>query len=134
MNIALQNLQHKYPIPTKTILQASQKVCHWLKLKHQEISIVFVGPLRMRHINKKYLNHDYETDVITFDLDQGAEIIICPKIASTQAKLFNQRLSDELLLYVVHGLLHLAGFDDHDPKDIKTMRLMETKLINKLNA
>lgn len=80
----------------------------------------------MRRINKEYLGHDYVTDVITFD---HGEIIICPAEAVRNAKAFKTTVRRELELYVVHGLLHLAGYDDHSEKDIARMRSMEQELL-----
>jgi len=84
----------------------------------------------MRAINKKYLSHDYVTDVLTFDLgENAAEVIICPQVAFTNAKAHQTSTEREIILYVIHGILHLAGFDDHNPKDIQLMRKMEKKLL-----
>ena len=84
----------------------------------------------MRAINKKYLGHDYVTDVLTFDLGEaGGEIIICPQVACANAKAHRTSPSKEMVLYVIHGILHLAGFDDHRPRDILQMRRMEGKLL-----
>ena len=93
------------------------------------LSIVFVGTRRMRAINKKYLNHDYATDVLTFDFGRNSgEIIICPQVACVQARAHQTSAGSEIILYVVHGFLHLAGFDDHKPQDILKMRRMEKEL------
>src|SRR5271156_1034607 len=89
MEITLKNLQKKIPIPRAQILKAAKKSRdrHYFLLKKVVsvptfLSIVFVGAKRMRAINKKYLKHDYATDVLTFDLGEGmAEIIICPGTA-----------------------------------------------------
>ena len=84
----------------------------------------------MRAINKKYLNHDYVTDVLTFDFgDTCGEIIICPRIACANAKAHQTSTESEIILYVIHGILHLAGFDDHSSRDILQMRRMEKELL-----
>jgi probable rRNA maturation factor len=84
----------------------------------------------MRAINKKYLNHDDVTDVLTFDFgDTCGEIIICPHVARLQARAHQTSTENEIVLYVIHGILHLAGFDDHGPRDILQMRRMEEKLL-----
>jgi probable rRNA maturation factor len=94
-----------------------------------DLSIVFVGTRRMRALNKKYLEHDYVTDVLSFDLgtSQG-EIIICPGMASANAKAHQTSTEEEIVLYVVHGILHLAGFDDKSPEGMRRMRSMEKEL------
>jgi rRNA maturation RNase YbeY len=84
----------------------------------------------MRSINKKYLGHDYVTDVLTFDLGVNAgEIIICPQAALSNAKRYQTSTENEIILYVIHGILHLAGYDDHRPKDTLKMRRMESRLL-----
>ena len=84
----------------------------------------------MRAINRKYLKHDYVTDVLTFDLGEGfSEIIICPQIACAQAQEHQTSTEREIILYVIHGILHLAGYDDHNPNDILQMRRMEKELL-----
>ena len=85
----------------------------------------------MRAVNKKYLKHDYVTDVLTFDLgERSGEIIICPKIAYANAKEHRTSTEKEIILYVIHGILHLAGFDDYSSKGMLQMRRMENELLN----
>ena len=87
----------------------------------------------MRAINKKYLCHDYVTDVLTFDLGEGvSEIIICPQVAHSNAKVHGSTTDNEIILYVIHGILHLAGYDDHKPHDILQMRKMESVILNEV--
>ena len=126
MRIVIINLQHKFKVPTQKIKSSAEKSARVLKLEHPEISIVFTGQQRMRAMNKKFLGHDYATDVITFN---HGEIIICPSVALANAKIHKNTLERELLLYVIHGLLHLAGYDDHKPKDIALMRKKEQELL-----
>jgi probable rRNA maturation factor len=131
MEISLKNLQKKVPIPQSKILKVVKAAFRKLELLHCGLSIVFVGPKRMRTINKQYLNHDYVTDVLTFDFgkNQQGEIIICPHIAAAYAKAHQTSTGNEIILYVIHGILHLAGFDDHKPKDMLQMRIMENELL-----
>lgn len=126
MDIDVINLQRSIPIPIGVIKNTTQKAARKLKLSFNTLSIVFVGKMRMRRINCDYLKHDYVTDVITF---AHGEIIICPSVAKKNARIFQHSLTHELRLYVVHGLLHLAGFNDHAPQDIKRMREWEEKLL-----
>jgi probable rRNA maturation factor len=134
MDITVKNLQSSIPIPQSTIKTIAFKTGKLLRLSKRlgEVSIVLVGSKRMRRINQDYLGHDYVTDVITFDLKDSAEIIICPQVAYQNAKFYGVSLKKELLLYVVHGFLHLAGFDDHNSQDIKRMRSKEQSLLDRL--
>ena len=97
-----------------------------LDIKDIELSIVFVGVARMRSINKKFLKHDCVTDVITFN---HGEIVICPSVAFYNAHRHGISYAKEILLYVIHGILHLAGFNYKGPCEIKIMRQMEQKLL-----
>ena len=132
MDITVRNLQSSISIPNSKIKTTALNVGRTLGLvqSFREISIVCVGTQRMRSVNKKYLGHDYVTDVITFDLEGSGEILICPQVASRNAKIYGTSLQREILLYVVHGLLHLAGYDDHSPKDIRRMRAKEKQLLD----
>jgi len=132
MEITLKNLQKKIPIPKSKILEATKKrsLIPFFRDLYC-LSIVFVGTKRMRAVNKKYLKHDYVTDVLTFKLSADqAEIIICPQVALSNAKAHKTSTEKEIILYVIHGLLHLAGYDDHKSKDILQMRRLENKLLN----
>jgi len=145
MEITLKNLQKKTPVPQAKILKAAkaairklEKRGHFKEKGHIKcpflsfsFSIVFVGTKRMRAIDKKYLGHDYATDVLTFDFGESlqGEIIICPHVASVHAKAHQTSTENEIILYVIHGILHLAGFDDHKPHDTLQMRRMEEELL-----
>ncbi len=94
----------------------------------------------MKFLNKTYLHHAYTTDVLAFDFldptkkrlplrDVNGEIVISTGAVCRQAKIFNTTLKRELLLYVIHGILHLLGFDDHRPCDITRMRRKEEQLM-----
>ncbi len=84
----------------------------------------------MRSLNRRFLGHDYATDVLTFQMGRDcADIIICPHVAAKNAKRHGTSTGDEIILYVIHGLLHLAGYEDHAPKDILKMRQMEVEML-----
>ena len=136
MEIILKNLQKKIPISRGKILKAAKEAFCELEKRERfkvppfSLSIVFVGTMRMRSVNKRYLDHDHVTDVLTFDLGDGqAEIMICPQVAQKNAKAFQTSTDNEMILYLIHGILHLAGYDDHSEKDILKMRHMENKLL-----
>jgi probable rRNA maturation factor len=130
MEITLKNLQKKIPIPRRKILKAAKAAFRKLDFDQRGLSIVFVGTERMRAINKKYLKHDYSTDVLTFDFGGNTgEIIICPRVAAVNAKAHQTSTENEIILYLIHGILHLAGFNDHKAKDMLQMRRMEKKLL-----
>lgn len=94
----------------------------------------------MAELNEQFLQHEGATDVLTFDLRTGtpphhefAEIYICTDVACENAAAFGTSQSRELLLYAVHGLLHLAGYDDHAEDDILAMRSAESDILAALD-
>ncbi len=129
MDITVRNLQSKIFIPHSKIKKTVLMACRALGLFKSEISVCFVGTRRMRHFNKKYLGHDNVTDVLTFDF---GEIMICPQVAAANAKRFKTSTEYELILYVIHSLLHLAGYNDQKSVDIKRMRAKEKELLEHL--
>ncbi len=101
-----------------------------------EISIAVVDDQAMRELNRQYLDHDYETDVLSFvldlDPDQGllnGQLIVSADTAAREAAELGVPLQSELMLYVTHGTLHLVGFDDQDPASVLEMRSMEQEFL-----
>ena len=108
-----------------------------------ELSVVFVTDSQIKVLNKRYLQHDCPTDVLAFDLREDArrprkrnaagwtggrlegEIVVSTMTAARQAKEYHSTPVLETVLYVVHGILHLCGYDDHRDRDIKKMRARE---------
>ena len=94
-------------------------------------------------INLNYLNHEGPTDVISFSYEDDflpgmtdytlGEIFICPEIAEKSALELGCTVSEELIYYIVHGILHLAGYDDHNKNDIIEMRNAEKHLLDELS-
>jgi probable rRNA maturation factor len=103
-------------------------------IRSGEISIAIVDDARMHALNRQYLQHDYPTDVLSFVLDHDevagsldGEIIVSADYAAREAARYGWRTEDELLLYVIHGCLHLAGHDDQTVDGRAKMRAAETE-------
>jgi len=102
------------------------------------LSIGFINSAGLRDVNKEYLNHDYETDVITFNYsnkikDIDGEILISFEEASRNSQKYKVTYGKELSRLVIHGMLHLLNFDDKNKKNKKIMNQMENKLILRNN-
>lgn len=99
----------------------------------RELVYTFVDNKRILEINKKFLSHDYFTDIITFDYCKGqkvsGEIFISLDQVETHAKEFKVEFKVELLRVLAHGMLHLIGFDDKSESDKKLMRKEEDKCL-----
>ena len=108
----------------------------WLKLVAEseirrigQISIIFCSDNYILDVNQKYLQHDYFTDIITFDYCEGdkisGDLFISVDTVRDNAVEYGTEFADELNRVIVHGVLHLIGYDDHEVEDIKEMRAKE---------
>ena len=123
---------HSLAVRESTILELTKTILHDYDWNQGEISIAIVNDSTIHRLNREYLQHDFETDVLSFVLESDAttrtisgEIIVSADTASTAAHEHNISPQDELLLYIIHGTLHLAGLDDKDPVSRKKMREAE---------
>ena len=94
-----------------------------------EIHVVLVDRATMARVHGDFLDDPTETDVITFPY---GEILVCPAVAQERAKELRVKLDDEVLLYGLHGLLHLAGYDDTTPKLAREMTAAQEKLLRRV--
>ncbi len=108
----------------------------WLKfVAHSEarrlgdISIIFCSDQYILDVNRKYLNHDYYTDIITFDYCEGdllsGDLFISIDSVRENAAFYGTAFENELNRVIVHGVLHLIGYDDHTEEEITQMRSKE---------
>ncbi|MEN9701802.1 MAG: rRNA maturation RNase YbeY [Bacteroidota bacterium] len=96
------------------------------------LQYVFCSDKYLLEINKQFLNHDYYTDIISFDLSEVkgeliGDIYISVDRVKENAKLVKTTQTNELLRVIFHGALHFCGFKDKKPADAKLMRSMEDK-------
>lgn len=99
-----------------------------------ELQYIFCSDDYLLDINRQYLNHDFYTDIITFDLSQkgqsiNAEIYISVDRVKDNAQEYNSSLKKELQRVIFHGALHLCGYKDKTPAQEKEMRQMEEKYL-----
>ena len=106
--------------------------------KHlSSVSVVFVGSRFIRRINRDFLGHDIITDVISFPLQDGlgvdAELYINLERAKSQAREYKVKFKDEVLRLVIHGTLHVLGYDDTTKKAKQRMRRREDFYLTRLS-
>jgi len=94
--------------------------------KSHEVSVWLISDRRMALLHRKFLGHSGPTDVLTF---QHGEIFISVDTARRHAHAFGNSLSRELKLYIIHGLLHLHGFDDQTPSKAHKMKGAQEKIL-----
>lgn len=94
-----------------------------------DISIIFCSDKYLLEVNKKYLQHDYYTDIITFNYCEddkiSGDLFISIDSVKDNSEYFKTEFRDELDRVMVHGILHLIGYDDHTEEEQKEMRSKE---------
>jgi len=105
------------------------------------MSLVLVGDAVMSRLHKEYMNIDAPTDVLTFPIDENergqvisGEVFVCVPEARRQSKARGTPLASEVLLYSLHGMLHLCGFDDRTERDFRRMHRTEDKILTRLGV
>ncbi len=151
MTIAVTNQQNHIRLNLSQISKITKVILKHANIFTAELSLVFVDDRKIRTINRQYLNHDYATDVLSFNFAPATkpsaksnskfknknlvltgEIIISTETALRQAEQFQTSAVYEIKLYIVHGILHLLGYDDHAPAAVRLMRAEETRLMKVL--
>ena len=111
---------------TRIACRCLRRIIHTLLSDHLrreevDLGVFLVGEAAMARLNKEHLGHTGSTDVITFDYNDpgnvdllAGEIFVCVPVAINQAREFHTTWQSEVVRYVVHGVLHLMGFDDRE--------------------
>jgi probable rRNA maturation factor len=112
--IEISNLTNRL-INKKFLEKAAQKILNKEKRK-LDLSVVLVGPLRIKELNKRYRKKNKATDVLSFLYDSSGEIVICPSEVKKNVKRLNSSFKKELIRVLIHGILHLLGYDHQKGK------------------
>lgn len=118
-----------FPNPQPTRLWLAKSISS-LKKNLSEINYIFTSDVNLLDINILYLDHDYLTDIITFDNSDSideleGDIYISVERIEENAKQYKVDFEEELHRVMIHGILHLAGYDDKTDKEKKVMRNLE---------
>ena len=101
-----------------------------------EIGYLFVDDEKILEVNQEYLGHDYYTDIITFDYDEGdtlnGDLVISLDTVRTNAEQFGKSYDEELHRVIIHGVLHLCGINDKGPGEREIMEAAEEKALSLL--
>jgi probable rRNA maturation factor len=127
--------------PGSKLKQVARKVLEILEQDQAELCLVLVGNAEIRNLNAKFRQKDYPTDVLSFpagdELPPGArllgDIVISVEKAKEQAKERRRTLNDEMVTLLIHGIVHLLGYDhERSPKDARIMDRLEKKIYRAL--
>ena len=144
-SLVITNRQRAIPINTLLLRKITRTLlADLLQLDQFELGITIVRAPEMARINEAFLQHEGSTDVITFNYSESSkletrnsklplhgELFICIDDALAQARQFHTSWQSELVRYVIHGVLHLRGFDDLRPADRRKMKREENRLLQK---
>ncbi len=122
--------------PKKQIVNILKLVLKTEKRKKNSLAIIFTNNYHIKKINKEFLNHNYTTDVIAFSLGKDcgidAEIYINLDAARKQAKEYMVSYSNEVSRLIIHGLLHIIGYNDATSDEKKKIIKLENKYLTKI--
>ena len=139
LEIELANRQTRHAVDADRLLAAARLVLQEEGISRASLSIAVVSDRAIRPLNRRYLQHDYATDVLSFLLDSGpgwleGEIVVSADTAATQAPQYDSSAQDELLLYVIHGALHLVGYNDTTPTARKRMLARQRRYLRRMQS
>lgn len=131
----------QWHIRTRPLTRLTQTILREARHPAAHLSLSLVGQTQMRRLNRTYRNRDYATDVLAFPAEplKGREerflgdVIICLPTAQAQAATFGNTPDQELLRLLIHGILHLLGYDhERSPKEARRMQRKEQSIFNQL--
>ncbi len=122
--IRVRNRQSQARIDTRSVSRLCSIILGELQASPCAVSIAFIGPRRMKALNEEFRKKAYATDVLSFaypgETEEGrdllGEVVICPGVARVHARQFGIGLEEEVCRLLVHGLLHLLGYDHENDK------------------
>ncbi len=143
MQITILNRQRKYRIDRKRLLRWTRRVLQEQKL-NGEVGLVFVNNRQIRGYNRDYRKHDAPTNVLAFPMQEGigsglhpeciGDVMISLETVEKEALLYGRSMQEHLLIMLIHGLLHLLGYDHEDsPSEAARMRRREKRLLHIIN-
>jgi probable rRNA maturation factor len=114
------------------LLAAARRVLEQSSFSSAVISLAVVDDATIHALNLRFLAHDYPTDVLSFELDRRGdhlegEVVVSAETAVSSAAQWGWSAAEELLLYVIHGMLHLVGHGDKSAADAQQMRAAEER-------
>jgi probable rRNA maturation factor len=136
LSIEVSNRQTAFDPDAERLQQAAEAVLRDAGIADAQLSIAVVDDSTIHALNRQYLGHDEPTDVLSFLLERDGEhlegeVIVSADTALRAAKEFGWGVHDELLLYVIHGTLHLIGYDDQSDDERAAMRAAECRYLSR---
>jgi probable rRNA maturation factor len=138
--LEVHNRQQSHPVNCRLLQTITRNLLiELLKIDPFELEINILAEADMTQLNETFLRHRGSTDVLAFDNSEASqerilkgEIFVCADEAAIQARRFRTTWQSELIRYVIHGILHLIGYDDHRAASRRKMKQCENRVLRKL--
>jgi probable rRNA maturation factor len=139
ISIEIADRQRLMRLDQRLIRRAVRSVLRAEGVVHASIEVAVVDDRAIARLHHQFLGDRSPTDVLTFPLHESGGplsgvVVVSAQTAKRTAAAHETRPRDELILYVIHGVLHLAGYDDRQPRHAARMRRRQTKLLHQLLA
>jgi probable rRNA maturation factor len=137
--IALSNQQSRHPVDEAQLTEAAAAVLQDSSFSSAAISLVVIDDATIHKLNRRHLEHDWPTDVLSFVLEDNGdhlegEVILSADTAAAAADEHGHSAADEQLLYLIHGMLHLVGYDDKADENAQQMRAAEARYLQQFGV
>jgi probable rRNA maturation factor len=136
IRVSVVNTHSRHRVAVSPVVRAVRYVIRRENRRQATIGVICIDSARSRRLNRNYLGHDYVTDVLTFPFEEKlnleAEIYVNLDRVRQQALEFDVSFGNELTRIVIHGVLHLVGYDDTTPGKAKRMRDAEDRYLRVL--
>ena len=138
MEVLVTNRQKKIRLNLARVRKVAREALKSLECLDKELSVALVDDEQMRELNRRYRGRDRPTDVLAFPMDSAdgpllGDVVISVDTALVQAKLASQALEEEVMVLLLHGILHLLGYDHTGSKlEARRMAAAQAKLTSEL--
>jgi probable rRNA maturation factor len=139
ITIEFANRQRLCPVDDKEIRAVTRLALQAEGVRQAHIEIALTDDQEIRQINRQFLGLDSATDVLSFPLNERGEaltgvIVISVQTARRAAPEYGKTIRQEVLLYIIHGVLHLCGYDDRTPRAARQMGRRQLQLLNRFTS
>jgi rRNA maturation RNase YbeY len=145
MALFLQNRQRTVPIQTRVVRHRVRQIMAFLRCTDAELSVVLVSDRRMQALNQTYRQQDRPTNVLSFPQHPATQdgptatvlgdIVVALPVAAREAQALQQALEERVIYLILHGLLHLLGYDhEYSAAERRRMTALEARVLRHLRG
>jgi probable rRNA maturation factor len=137
--VSFTNPQKLLRFDSRPLRKIVRRIVRQSGIREGSLSLAVVDDATIAGLNRQYLNDPSPTDVLSFVLESSpgyleGEVVASAETAARAARKYGWSAADELKLYLIHGVLHLVGYDDHTPRQRSLMRKQERRYLEQLGV